>query len=63
VKLFIFLDDADTTSPRIVLHVNGNHLFMSPAEALKVRSELDWALESLVKIQKHNIKEKYRESL
>ena len=59
MKLFIYLDDADTTSPRIVLHVNGNHLFMSPAEALKVRSELDWALESLAKIQKRLIKETY----
>jgi hypothetical protein len=63
LKLFIYLDDADTTNPRIVLHVNGNHMFLTVAEALKVRSELDWALESLAKIQKHAIKEKYRESL
>ena len=52
MRHFIFLDDVDTVKPMIVLHVNGNNMFLTPAEALKLKEELDWAVESVSKIQK-----------
>ena len=64
MRCFAYVDDVNTSSPTICLHVNGGVMRMSTTEAEKLVMDINRALDSVEEIQTNHFNSparKYRE--